>query len=109
MGQRKWAKVASGAKESLLMNSDESLEYVLQQCRQHDVKFIRLWFSDILGSLKSFAITFEELAEALEEGVGFDGAAIEGFARTGETDMTAIPDASTFQVLPWRPRERGVA
>ena len=91
------------------MNSDESLEYVLQQCRQHDVKFIRLWFSDILGSLKSFAITFEELAQALEEGVGFDGAAIEGFARTGEADMTAIPDAATFQLLPWRPKERGVA
>ena len=90
------------------MNS-ESIEYVLQQCRQHDVKFIRLWFSDILGSLKSFAITFEELPQALEEGVGFDGAAIEGFARTNETDMTALPDAATFQVLPWRPRERGVA
>jgi glutamine synthetase len=91
------------------MNSNESLEYVLQQCRQHDVKFIRLWFSDILGSLKSFAITFEELAQALDEGVGFDGAAIEGFARTGEADMTAIPDAATFQLLPWRPKERGVA
>src|SRR5712691_6722026 len=91
------------------MTANENFEYVLQQCRQHDVKFIRLWFSDILGSLKSFAITFEELAQALEEGVGFDGAAIEGFARTGEADMTAIPDASTFQVLPWRPRERGVA
>jgi glutamine synthetase len=87
----------------------ESRDYVLQQCRQQDVKFIRLWFSDILGSLKSFAITFEELEEALEEGVGFDGGAIEGFARSGETDMTAMPDPSTFQVLPWRPRERRVA
>ncbi|HXH21391.1 MAG TPA: glutamine synthetase family protein [Dehalococcoidia bacterium] len=89
--------------------SQPANEYVLQQCRQQDVKFIRLWFTDILGSLKSFAITFEELEEALEEGVGFDGGAIEGFARTGETDMTAIPDPSTFQVLPWRPRERRVA
>jgi glutamine synthetase len=84
-------------------------EYVLQQCRQEDVKFIRLWFTDILGSLKSFAITFEELEEALEEGVGFDGGAIAGFARSAESDMTAIPDPSTFQLLPWRPRERRVA
>jgi glutamine synthetase len=92
------------------MNATESHDYVLQQCRQNDVKFIRLWFTDILGSLKSFAITFEELEEALEEGVGFDGGAIEGFARMGtESDMTALPDAATFQLLPWRPRERRVA
>ncbi|HEY7270630.1 MAG TPA: glutamine synthetase family protein [Dehalococcoidia bacterium] len=87
----------------------ESREYVLQQCRQQDVKFIRLWFTDILGSLKSFAITFEELEAALEEGVGFDGGSIEGFARANESDMTAIPDPATFQLLPWRPRERRVA
>ena len=91
------------------MMSEESREYVLQQCRQQDVKFIRLWFTDILGTLKSFAITFEELEEALEEGVGFDGGAIAGFARAGEADMTALPDPATFQVLPWRPRERRVA
>src|SRR3990172_1522693 len=91
------------------MTIRESSDYVLQQCRQHDVKFIRLWFTDILGSLKSFAITFEELEGALEEGVGFDGGAIEGFARMGESDMTAMPVATTFQVLPWRPRERRVA
>jgi glutamine synthetase len=91
------------------MLSEESREYVLQQCRQQDVKFIRLWFTDILGSLKSFAITFEELEMALEEGVGFDGGAIEGFARAGESDMIALPDPSTFQLLPWRPRERRVA
>jgi glutamine synthetase len=90
-------------------NMQESFDFVLQQCRQQDVKFIRLWFTDILGSLKSFAITFEELEEALEEGVGFDGGAIAGFARSGESDMTAIPDPATFQVLPWRPRERRVA
>src|SRR3990172_8150395 len=91
------------------MSDKESRDYVLQQCRQQDVKFIRLWFTDILGSLKSFAITFEELEAALEEGVGFDGGAIEGFARAGESDMMAIPDPSTFQLLPWRPRERRVA
>ena len=95
--------------ESRELELQKSREFVLQQCRQQDVKFIRLWFTDILGSLKSFAITFEELEEALEEGVGFDGGAIAGFARAGESDMTAIPDPSTFQVLPWRPRERRVA
>ncbi len=89
--------------------AEESRDFVLQQCRQQDVKFIRLWFTDILGSLKSFAITFEELEEALEEGVGFDGGSIAGFARAGESDMTAIPDTATFQILPWRPRERRVA
>jgi glutamine synthetase len=89
--------------------AEESRDFVLQQCRQQDVKFIRMWFTDILGSLKSFAITFEELEQALEEGVGFDGGAIAGFARAGESDMTAIPDPSTFQLLPWRPRERRVA
>jgi glutamine synthetase len=94
------------------MNSDdirESRDYVLQQCRQQDVKFIRLWFTDILGFLKSFAITVEDLEGALEEGVGFDGGAIAGFARAGESDMTALPDPATFQLLPWRPRERRVA
>ncbi len=92
-----------------MIDREESREYVLQQCRQQDVKFIRLWFTDVLGSLKSFAITFEELEQALEEGVGFDGASIEGFARTGESDMTAFPDPATFTILPWRPRERRVA
>jgi glutamine synthetase len=88
---------------------DDQKSYVLTTCQDHDVKFIRLWFTDILGSLKSFAITVEELAEALDEGKGFDGASIEGFARIDETDMVAMPDAATFAILPWRPRERGVA
>jgi glutamine synthetase len=88
---------------------ENSFDFVLQQCRQQDVKFIRLWFTDILGSLKSFAITFEDLEEALEEGVGFDGGAIAGYARAGESDMLAMPDPTTFQILPWRPRERRVA
>ncbi|HXF51587.1 MAG TPA: glutamine synthetase family protein [Dehalococcoidia bacterium] len=89
--------------------TDEQKAYVLQQCRDLDVKFIRLWFTDILGTLKSFAITVEELEGALEEGMGFDGSSIEGFARIDESDMIAMPDPSTFQILPWRPRERGVA
>ncbi len=89
--------------------ADEQKAYVLQQCRDLDVKFIRLWFTDILGTLKSFAITVEELEGALEEGMGFDGSSIEGFARIDESDMIAMPDPSTFQILPWRPKERGVA
>ncbi len=88
---------------------DDQRTFVLQTCRERDIKFIRLWFTDILGSLKSFAITVEELEQALEEGMGFDGSSIEGFARIDESDMLALPDPTTFQPLPWRPRERGVA
>ena len=88
---------------------DDQKGYVYQYCLDHDIKFIRLWFTDILGSLKSFAITVEELEEALEEGQGFDGSSIEGFARIDESDMIAMPDPTTFSVLPWRPREKGVA
>jgi glutamine synthetase len=87
----------------------ESREYVLQQARELDVKFIRLWFTDILGSLKSMAITVEALPEALEEGIDFDGASIEGFARVDESDKVAMPDPTTFAVLPWRPQENRVA
>ena len=87
----------------------DSRQHVLHACREHDVKFIRLWFTDILGSLKSVAITVEELEHALADGVTFDGASIEGFARTDEADMRIVPDPATFQVLPWRPRERAVA
>jgi len=88
----------------------ESKEYVLKMAKEHDVKFIRLWFTDILGLLKSFAMTVEELEQALEEGMGFDGSSIEGFARIDESDMVAMPDPDTFKLLPWRPREhRAVA
>jgi glutamine synthetase len=83
----------------------ESKEYVLKMAKEHDVKFVRLWFSDILGMLKSFAITVEELEVALEDGMGFDGSSIEGFARIDESDMMALPDPDTFQLLPWRPKE----
>ena len=91
------------------MMMDDQKAFVLQSCRDHDIKFIRLWFTDILGFLKSFAITVEELEQALDEGQGFDGSSIEGFARIDESDMIAMPDPATFQILPWRPRERGVA
>jgi glutamine synthetase len=84
---------------------EESKEFVLKKAKEHDVKFIRLWFTDILGVLKSFAITVEELEGALEEGMGFDGSSIQGFARIDESDMMALPDPDTFQLLPWRPRE----
>lgn len=84
-------------------------EYVLKTARDLGVKFIRLWFTDILGLLKNVAITIEELEEALEEGVGFDGSAVEGFTRVEESDMIALPDPNTFAILPWRPKENAVA
>jgi glutamine synthetase len=83
----------------------ESKEYVLKMAKENDVRFIRLWFTDILGVLKSFAISIDELEGALEEGMGFDGSSIEGFARIDESDMVAKPDPDTFQILPWRPLE----
>jgi glutamine synthetase len=83
--------------------------HVIQQCRDLDVKFIRLWFTDILGALKSAAITVDELEHAFRNGASFDGSSIEGFGRSDETDMAAVPDPSTFQLLPWRPREQAVA
>ncbi|MCL0056290.1 glutamine synthetase family protein [Dehalococcoidia bacterium] len=88
---------------------EKSKEYVLRTAKEHDVKFIRLWFTDILGFLKSFAITVEELEAALEDGMGFDGSSIQGFARIDESDMVALPDPDTFQLLPWRPTEHAVA
>ncbi len=89
---------------------EEGKEYVLKMAKEHDVKFIRLWFTDILGMLKSFAITVEELEGALEEGMGFDGSSIEGFARIDESDMVVSPDPDTFRLMPWQPREhRAVA
>lgn len=87
------------------MNRDK--ERVLQQARDGNVKFINLWFTDILGYLKSFAITVEELELSLDEGQGFDGSSIQGFARIDESDMVAMPDPTTFQILPWRPKEGG--
>jgi len=83
----------------------EAKEYILKTAKEQNVKFIRMWFTDILGFLKSFAITVHELEDALEEGVGFDGSSIEGFVRIDESDMVALPDPNTFQLLPWRPKE----
>jgi glutamine synthetase len=87
---------------------DEAKEYVLKRTKEQKVKFIRLWFTDILGFLKSFSITAEQLEEALKDGMGFDGSSIQGFARIDESDMIALPDPNTYQVIPWRPKEQGV-
>jgi len=84
-------------------------DFVLKTVRERNVRFIRLWFTDILGFLKSFAITPGELEGALNEGMGFDGSSIEGFARIDESDMVAMPDPNTFVVLPWRGKENPVA
>jgi glutamine synthetase len=78
----------------------EQIEYVLRMVEERNIRFIRLWFADVLGFLKSFAITPAELDAAFDEGVGFDGSAIEGYARVQESDMLARPDPATFQVLP---------
>jgi glutamine synthetase len=88
---------------------EEAIKYVLMSAREHDVKFIRLWFTDILGTLKGFAITDDELEGVLRNGASFDGASIEGLTRADESDMIAMPDPSTFQVLPWRPSKDAVA
>jgi glutamine synthetase len=82
---------------------------VLELCKQYDVRFIRLWFVDILGQLKSFAIHVDELPGAFDEGMGFDGSSIRGFQRIEESDMVAFPDPTTFALLPWRPKEKAVA
>src|SRR5512139_506183 len=84
-------------------------EDVFRMCKEHDVKFIRLWFTDILGFMKGFAITIDELETAIEEGMGFDGSSIQGYARIDESDMIAKPDLKTFHILPWRPKEKSVA
>lgn len=84
---------------------EEAKQYVIKTAKERDVKFIRLWFTDILGVLKNFALPVEQLETALNDGVGFDGSSIQGFARIDESDMIAIPDPDTFQLLPWRPQE----
>jgi glutamine synthetase len=84
----------------------DSKAYVIKQCKEHDVRFIRIWFTDVLGMLKSFAINVEELEVALEEGMGFDGSSIEGYTRIDESDMIAMPDPDTFRILPWRPKDK---
>lgn len=81
---------------------------VLKVVGEKEVAFIQFWFTDVLGQLKSFSVTPSELNEAFEEGMGFDGSSIQGFARIEESDMVAVPDPSTFQLLAWRPQEQPV-
>jgi glutamine synthetase len=85
-----------------------SADDVLSIVAEREIRFIRLWFTDILGQLKAFSINATELADAFEGGAGFDGSSITGFNAIEESDMIAMPDASTFKVLPWRPEDRGV-
>src|SRR5664280_1287382 len=84
-------------------------EFVLRTLEERDIRFVRLWFTDVLGVLKSVAVAPAELEGAFEEGIGFDGSAIEGFARVYEADVLAKPDPGTFQVLPWRGENPGTA
>ena len=88
---------------------DKQTEFVLRTIEERDIRFVRLWFTDVLGTLKSVAVAPAELEGAFAEGLGFDGSAIEGFARVYESDMLAKPDPSTFAVLPWRAESPGVA
>ncbi len=88
---------------------DKQTEYVLRTMEERDVRFVRLWFTDVLGFLKSVAIAPAELEGAFSEGVGFDGSAIQGFARVYESDMVAHPDPTSFEMLPWRGAAQGTA
>lgn len=92
---------------ALAGNADRS--WVLKQAHDQQVKFVRLWFTDILGYLKSITVTRESLEDALTEGEGFDGSSIDGLARDAESDLVAMPDPATFAVLPWRGKEQRVA
>ncbi len=91
------------------MASRPDRDYVLKTIEERNIKFVRFWFTDVLGFLKSFAVTDSEIEGAFDEGMGFDGSSIDGFSRIEESDMVAFPDPSTFQVVPWRPAEHGVA
>ncbi len=88
---------------------DKQQEFVLRTIEERDIRFVRLWFTDVLGMLKSVAVAPAELEGAFAEGIGFDGSSIEGFTRVHEADMLARPDPATFQVLPWRGENPGTA
>ena len=81
---------------------DKQRDFVLRTIEERGVKFVRLWFTDVVGTLKSVAIAPAEVEGAFSEGLGFDGSAIEGLSRTYESDVLAHPDPTTFQILPWR-------
>ncbi|HMF31363.1 MAG TPA: glutamine synthetase beta-grasp domain-containing protein, partial [Candidatus Lokiarchaeia archaeon] len=83
-------------------------EDVLQIVNEKNCGFVRIWFTDVFGFLKSFAVTPNELEDAFEDGLGFDGSSIRGFTGIDESDVVGWPDASTFQILPWRPQDKAV-
>ena len=85
------------------------LDFVLKTIEGRDVHFVRLWFTDVLGAMKSFAVSPSEIEDACTDGMGFDGSCVSGFNPVFESDMLAFPDLSTFQVLPWRPSQDAVA
>ncbi|HEV2753045.1 MAG TPA: glutamine synthetase family protein, partial [Solirubrobacteraceae bacterium] len=86
-----------------------SAQEILERVEREDVRFVRLWFTDVLGQLKSFSINARQLPDAFEDGIGFDGSSITGFNPVEESDMIAMPDPTTFAILPWRPEAAGVA
>ncbi len=86
---------------------DRAAREVMELVTRQNVQFIRLWFTDVLGKLKNFAVTPDQLEGAMKEGMGFDGSSIQGFARIEESDMVAFPDPTTFVLLPWRATEEG--
>ena len=91
------------------MTGSPDQDFVLKTIKSRDVHFVRFWFCDVLGYMKSFAVIPSELENAFEEGMGFDASCVRGFAHTSESDMLAYPEASTFQILPWRPERNAVA
>src|SRR5216683_6967791 len=90
-------------------NMERQQDYVLRTVEERGVRFIQLWFTDVLGIPKAFNITPAELETALEEGMTFDGSAIDGFSRVQESDVLALPDPSTFEIVPWRGEDAPVA
>mgnify|MGYP001053265838 CR=1 FL=1 len=91
------------------MNNNFTKKDVLKIVKERDIKFINLWFADITGQMKGFTITQDELEGALEDGMGFDGSSIKGFARIDESDMIALPDPKTFIILPYKSKDKLVA
>src|SRR5215468_4437033 len=87
---------------------DRQAEFVLHTLEERNIRFVRLWFTDVLGYLKSVSVAPAELEGAFAEGIGFDGSAIEGFSRVYEADMIAKPDPSTFQLMPLNGDAAGV-
>ncbi len=98
--------VPSSRQGSTVNNMDKQAEYVMRTVEERGIRFVRLWFTDVQGFLKSVSISPAELEVAFDEGMTFDGSAIDGYARIQEADMLARPDPSTFQVLPWRPEQQ---